>query len=169
MVRLLLEDVTLAKGTDIAVHVRFKSGQTTSLTLPAPLTALDLRRTPPAVVTEIDRLLDHHTDAGVIAALNDSGITSGTGQAFTVHMIRHLRETYALRTREERLRDQGLVDLEEIAQRLGVCTQTIKRWHHEGRIAGELLNDKGECLYVVPAAAQFKNIGRAPKGGRPGE
>jgi hypothetical protein len=37
MIRLLIEDVTLVKGADIAVHVRFKGGATRSLAVSAPL------------------------------------------------------------------------------------------------------------------------------------
>jgi DNA invertase Pin-like site-specific DNA recombinase len=83
MVRLLIDDVTLAKADDISLHVRFKGGQTTTQTLPAPLAAPDLRRTPPTVITEIDRLLDHHTDAGVAAALNDASIVSAPASRST--------------------------------------------------------------------------------------
>jgi hypothetical protein len=56
MVRLLLEDVTLLKGDQIHVHVRFKGGVLKSLSLPLPLGAPLLRKTPVAVVSEVDRL-----------------------------------------------------------------------------------------------------------------
>jgi hypothetical protein len=46
MVRLLLEDVTLVKGDQLAVQVRFKGGATKSFTLPLPLGASLLRKTP---------------------------------------------------------------------------------------------------------------------------
>ena len=37
MIRLLIEDVTLVKGGEIGVHIRFKGGATRSLSIPAPL------------------------------------------------------------------------------------------------------------------------------------
>jgi DNA invertase Pin-like site-specific DNA recombinase len=163
MVRLLVDDVTLTRGEQITAQVRFKGGQTTSLEIPLPLAAPDLRRTPPEVISEIDRLLDHHTDAGVAAALNAAGLVSGTGQAFHAGIIHHLRTTYELRSREERLREGGWVGIGEIAERLGVCTSTIKDWYHQGRLVGKPFNDKGECLYEIPAVAPFKKIGRPPK------
>jgi len=46
MVRLLLEDVTLLKGEQIQVHVRFKGGILKSFCLPPPLSAPYLRKTP---------------------------------------------------------------------------------------------------------------------------
>jgi hypothetical protein len=163
MVRLLLDDVTLLRGNEIAVHVRFKGGQTTSLALPLPLPAPDARRTPAEVVAEIDRLLDHHTEGGVAAALNHAGIRSGTGQAFNPVIVHHVRIKYRLASRAERLRQRDLVSLEEAAAAIGVSTTTVKNWHHQDRIHGEPLNDKGSHHYQVPAIPPFKKTGRPPK------
>jgi DNA invertase Pin-like site-specific DNA recombinase len=169
MVRLLLEDVTLVRTDHIAVHVRFKGGQTTSLALPLPLPAPDARRTPAEVVAEIDRLLDDHTEGGVAVALNQAGMRSGTGQAFNPMIVHHVRIKYRLPSRAERLRRRGLVSLEEAAAAMGVCTTTVKDWHHAGRIHGEPLNDKGSHYYQVPAVPPFKNTGRPPNAARPAE
>jgi DNA invertase Pin-like site-specific DNA recombinase len=170
MVRLLLDDVTLARTSGgIAVHVRFKGGQTTSLTIPAPLAAPDLRRTPAPVIAAIDTLLGQHTDQGVADALNRSGALSGTGQPFTAGMIRHIRQAHQLDSREHRLRAQGLAGLGQTATRLSVSRTTIKKWAAEGRLTSEIFNDKGERLYQIPAAAPFKPVGRPPKTGPPAE
>jgi DNA invertase Pin-like site-specific DNA recombinase len=170
MVRLLLDDVTLARTSDgIAVHVRFKGGQTTSLTIPAPMAAPDLRRTPAPVIAAIDTLLGQHTDQGVADALNRSGARSGTGQPFTAGMIRHIRQAHQLTSREHRLRTQGLAGLGQTATRLGVSRTTIKKWAAEGRLTSEIFNDKGERLYHIPAAAPFKPVGRPPKTRQPAE
>jgi DNA invertase Pin-like site-specific DNA recombinase len=171
MVRLLLDDVTLARkaGGGIAVHARFKGGQTTSLTIPAPLTAPDLRRTPAPVIAAIDTLLDQHTDAAVAAALNQAGTRSGTGQPFTAGMIRHIRHAHQLASREHRLRANGLAGIGQTASRLGVSHSTIKKWAAEGRLDSEIFNDKGERLYLIPAVAPFKPAGRPPKTQRPAE
>jgi hypothetical protein len=171
MVRLLLDDVTLARqpAGGIAVHVRFKSGQTTSLTVPAPLAAPDLRRTPPPVITAIDTLLDQHTDAGVADALNQAGTLSGTGQPFTAGMIRHIRQAHHLASREDRLRARGLAGIGQTASRLGVSRTTVKKWAAEDRLASEIFNDKGERLYQIPAVTPFKPVGRPPKTRQPEE
>ena len=102
MVRLLIEDVTLLKREQILVHVRFKGGAIKSLSLPLPVGAPVLRKTPAAVVQEIDRLLDHHTEAQVATILNDQGLRSATGQAFTPMTIIKLRGRYGLRTHFQR-------------------------------------------------------------------
>jgi DNA invertase Pin-like site-specific DNA recombinase len=169
MVRLLLADITLLRSQAITAHVRFKGGQTHSLTVPLPLAAPDLRRTPPTVIAEIDRLLDDHTDAEIAQALNHSGIVSGTGQPFTAGIVCHIRRRHRLASRKDRLQARGMVGVRELADRLGVCTTTIKQWATEGRLRSEVFNDKGERLYEIPDAPPFKKIGRPPNHRPPAE
>ena len=62
----------------------------------------------------------------------------------------NIRDTYQLRPREDRLRDQGLIPLHEIATLLAVSTSTIKDWYHAGLVGGQRYNDKGQVLYQPP-------------------
>jgi len=150
MVRLLIEDVTLVKADVIEVHVRFKGGQTTSLQVPLPLAAWQLRNTPPEVLAEIDRLLDHHTDGEVAAILNDRGFTSYEGKAFRHVMVQRLRRDHGLLSRFGRLRERGMLTISETANLLGVCTSTVKSWRDHGLLVAHRFNDKGECLFECP-------------------
>ena len=168
MARLLIADVTLTRaGRRIAVQIRFKAGQATSIEIDAGLPAYEIRRTPQAIVAEIDQLLDAHTEAGVADQLNQRGLTSGTGQQFHAGIVHHIRVKHQLTPREQRLRARGLVSLHEAARRLGVCTHTVKKWHHDGLLAAEKLNDKGEHYYQIPAVTPRKATGRPP--GRPNQ
>jgi DNA invertase Pin-like site-specific DNA recombinase len=149
--RLLLTDVTVTRTRDtITAHVRLPAGQHTTLTLPIPPNAAQLRKTPAAVVTAIDELLDHHTHAQIAGILNDRGLTSGEGRPFHRLIIRNIRDEYGLRSREQRLRDAGMLTLTQMAGRLGVPAKTVKIWHHAGLITGHPYNDKGQCLYPPP-------------------
>lgn len=150
MVRLLIEDVTLLRTEAIAVHVRFRGGATRSLTLPLPLGAPDLRRTDPAVVAEIDRLLDEHTDAEVAEILNAGTLRPGVAGRFNGCIVVHLRQKHGLDDRFTRLRRRGLLTLDETARLLGAHPSTVKGWAREGRIPSVILNDKGERLYERP-------------------
>jgi DNA invertase Pin-like site-specific DNA recombinase len=150
MVRLLLEDVTLLKREQILVHVRFKGGALKSFSLPLPVGAPILRKTPGAVVQEIDRLLEQHTEAQVATMLNDRGVRSATGNAFTPMAILKLGARYGFRTHFQRLRERGLLTLEEIAERVGVVPCVVKRWRDEGLLTAHRYNDKGQCLYEAP-------------------
>lgn len=66
----------------ITAHLRLPGGQHHTLALPLPKTAWELRQTPPATVTEIDQLLDHHTHAEIADILNQRGLTSGDDRPF---------------------------------------------------------------------------------------
>ena len=149
--RLLLTDVTVTRTSDtITAHIRLPAGQHHTLTLPIPPTAAQLRKTPAAVVTAVDELLDHHTHAQIAGILNDRGLTSGEGRPFHRLIIRNIRDEYRLRSREQRLRDAGMLTLTEMASRLGMPAKTVKIWYHAGLITGHPYNDKGQCLYPPP-------------------
>jgi len=149
--RLLLTDVTIHRDSDtITAHIRFPSGQHTTLTLPAPKPAPDQRRTPAEIVAAVDELLDHHTDGEIAGILNRRGLTSGTGQPFQAGIVNHVIRTYQLRSRRQRLREAGMLTITEMAGNLGVCTTTVKAWCRAGIVTGDRYNDKGEHLYHPP-------------------
>ena len=163
IVRLLIEDVTLQRTDRIHLHVRFRGGQTTTLTIPLPLSAWKERQTDPETFAMLDRLLDHHTDAEVAAKLNEAGRRSGTGKPFTAQIVLHLRCVHGLPSHAERLRKRGLLTLGETAQQLGVHTSTIKAWQRAGLLESEKANDKNERLYLPPKPGDqrlVKCIGR---------
>ena len=154
MVRLLLEDVTLLRGEEIVANVRFRGGATRSLRLPLPLNAAELRKVDAAVVAEVDRLLDEHTDAEIVEILNARGLRPGVAERFSLRILYTLRRAYGLEDRYTRLRRQGLHTLEEIAELLGAHPSTVKSWAQAGRIPSQVYNDKGQRLYARPETLQ---------------
>jgi DNA invertase Pin-like site-specific DNA recombinase len=165
--RLLLTDVTVARTTDtITAHARLRGGQHHTLTLPMPKTGPEARRTPPEVITAIDKLLDHHTSGDIAAILNDRGLHSGTGEPFHQRMLDQIIRAYRLRSRRSRLRAAGMLTLAETAAAHGVHPHTIKAWRRAGIVGAQRYNDKGEYLYHPPDPANPPNrpkIGRRPK------
>jgi hypothetical protein len=150
MVRLLLEDVTLLKREQILVHVRFKGGAVKSLALPLPLSAPVLRKTPDAVIQQVDRLLDRHTETEIATLLNEKGLRSGAGQAFTPMTVINLRRNHGLRDRFQRMRQRGLLTMEEIGKQLGIVPCVVKKWRAKGLLVAHRYNDKGQSLYELP-------------------
>lgn len=150
MARLLIEDVTINKGDHLDLHVRFKGGQTTSLTLPLPLTGWQARQTDVATLAELDRLLDDHTDAQAADILNAAGHRSGTDQAFTPSIVLHLRRCNGLPSHLERLRARGLLTIAELADQLDVHPSTIKAWQKAGLLTSHQANDKNIRLFDPP-------------------
>jgi DNA invertase Pin-like site-specific DNA recombinase len=165
--RLLLTDVTVTRTTDtITAHARLRGGQSCTLTLPMPKTGPEARRTPPEVITAIDKLLDHHTSGDIAAILNDRGLHSGTGEPFHQRMLDQIIRAYRLRSRRSRLRAAGMLTLAETAAAHRVHPHTIKAWRRAGIVGAQRYNDKGEYLYDPPDPANPPNrpkIGRRPK------
>jgi hypothetical protein len=151
MARLLIEDVTLLRDrTTITAQVRLRGGQAHSLHLAVPPTLTDLRRSAPELIAELDQLIEHHTDGEIAALLNDRGLRTFEGKTFTKARVQSLRVDNHLRSRAERLRTRGLLDLAATAAVLHISPATVKDWHHAGLIAGERVNDKGEFFYEPP-------------------
>jgi DNA invertase Pin-like site-specific DNA recombinase len=150
MVRLLLEDVTLVRGEDITLHIRFRGGATKTLTVPIPLNAWQQRATNPEVVKEIDRLLDHRTYAEIAATLNGRGMHSGEGKPFTSRIVARIQRSYGLTPRYDRLRKAGMLTGEEMAALLGISQQWVKIWNRCGLIRGHAYTGKNDCLYEHP-------------------
>jgi len=149
MIRLLIEDVTLIKKEDITVNVRFKGGAVTTKILPRPLPCTETRKTDTAVIQEIDRLLNCHTDGEIATILNEHGMLSSEGKAFHRGMITQLRCAYKLTDRYTRLREDGLLTMQEMTKRLGVCADTVKVWRRRGLLRARPYDEKG-YLFEIP-------------------
>ena len=150
MVALLLEDVTLCKGDEITVHVRFRGGKIQSLALPLPLPMSRIRKTPDEVVQALDELLDTYTDREAANQLNARGHRNWQGQTFTAKKVSLIRRTYGLRSRYERLRACGFITAQELARQLDVCATTIHVWGRTGVLQRELYGNSRRCLYLPP-------------------
>jgi hypothetical protein len=150
MVRLLIEDVTLTKGDAITLGVRFRGGATRKLELPIPPTAWEMRQTSKQIVAEIDTLLDDHTEAEIASILNDRGHVSGEGKRFRARIVARLRRDYHMKKRYDRLRDAGMLTVDEMADLLGISTATVKVWRSHGLLRAHAYTDKNECLYEHP-------------------
>ena len=149
LLRLLITDVTLTRGSDGAIRcqVRFTGGQHHTLTLPRPLTATEQHTTSPATVQLIDELLNDHPFDEIAAILNNRGITGGWGRAFTVPNLAALCRARGLSTHANRVRAAGMLTISEIAADLQVTPQTIGKWHRRGLITGQRTSGRGECLF----------------------
>jgi DNA invertase Pin-like site-specific DNA recombinase len=152
MARLLIEDVTLSKGEQITVQVRFKGGATRTLSLPPPQPAWAIWQTSPEVVAEVDRLLNDHTAGRIAALFNDKGWHSGKGGRFTRRIIARIRYQYRLRSRFDRLRETGMLTQAEIADELGIHPSTVHDWRHSGLLKAHAYTDKPEYLYESVSA-----------------
>ena len=169
IVHLLIEDVTLVRAERLTAHVCFKGGATRTLVMPVPLPIWQLHRTEQAVLQEIDRLLDDHTDSQVANILNERGVRTCEGRLFTAANVGALQRAWGIKDRFTRMRASGMLTLDEVAAAIGVCTTTIKKWNQWGVLKGHPYNDKGQCLFDPPgedAPAKYKHKRKVPSQGR---
>jgi DNA invertase Pin-like site-specific DNA recombinase len=151
MIRLLIEDVTVHRGDAITAHVRFRGGSTRTLTLPIPLRAWELKKTSPAVMAEVDALLESHTPGRIATILNQKGHRSGDRRLFTRKMVFDLvKDNAALKSRYDRLRNRGFLTQEEMAEKLGITAHTVRTWARHGLLRAHPYTDRGQCLYEPP-------------------
>jgi hypothetical protein len=159
MLAYVVEDVTLVKvprDGSTNVHVRFRGGQTTTLTTLNPKASSAKVKTPPEIVDLVDKLLDDHLYDGIANILNERGLRPGGaawpghgGERFTALRVQYIVHTYRLRMRYDRLRSRGMLTKDELAKRLGIHEQTLKRWATHGIIRAHAYN-RHAWLYEDP-------------------
>ena len=150
MIRLLIEDVTIIRGEDIALHVRFRGGATKTLKIPLPLKGWQHNLTDPKIVETVDELLSDHTYSEIATTLNDRGFKSGQGHRIDSRTVVGIAHHYKLKTRHARLRATGKLTVDEVASLLGVTVGTVRRWAKKGIIKTYPYNDRNGCLYEHP-------------------
>lgn len=163
MARLLIADVTLLKGADICVQIRFNGGATHTLHVPLSMPAWILRQTPRAVVAEMDRLLNEYTEGETAEQLNRQQLISGWGKRFNSRMITRIRLSHGLPSHHDRLRARGMLTQDEIAERLDVAPTTVKSWRRAGLLVAHRYDDKGGYLFEPPGAdapVKFQHQGK---------
>lgn len=153
MLALLIEDVTLLlSGTQIGVHIRWRGGNTQSITVDKPRPIALIRKTLPQVVRLIDELLETSTDREVAKRLNELGHRNWRGDSFTTKKVELVRTSYGLRSRFQRLRERGMLTGQEVAEQLGVSTTTVRQLGRQGLLARPPLRQRPSVL--VRAAGQ---------------
>jgi len=150
MVRLLIEDVTIRKGEQVQMDVRFRGGMSKTLMLPRPLSYCESHKQNPAMVAEMDRLLNDYNYADVARILNENGFKTGDGLPLTSTIVGYVRTAYGLKSRFDRLRERGMLTTSEIAKACGVSTNTIGHWRQKGLIRSHAINARNQFLFEDP-------------------
>ena len=65
-------------------------------------------------------------------------------------MVARIAKDQGLKTRWERLRERGMLTLDEMGKRLGISTDQVKAWRAAGLLLAQLCNGKNEYLYEEP-------------------
>jgi DNA invertase Pin-like site-specific DNA recombinase len=169
MLAYLVEDATLVKLPDegtTKIHVRFRGGQTTTLTTVNPKASWQKVKTPPEIVALVDRLLDEHIYAEIAGILDARGLRPGGtawpgrgGARFTAARVQYIAHTYGLRSRRDRLRARGLLTNKELACRLRIHESTLTSWVKHGIIKAHAYNGHA-WLHEAPVTPPTKHCSR---------
>jgi DNA invertase Pin-like site-specific DNA recombinase len=150
MIRFLIEDVTMIRGEEITLHVRFKGGTKKTLKIPLPLKGWQYNLTNPEIVEIVDDLLSNHNYSEIARILNERGYKSGMGLKIDRNVVKAITHSYKLKTRYARLRNTGKLTVDEVASLLAVTVATVRRWGKKGIIKTYPYNDRNGCLYEHP-------------------
>ncbi|WP_241841862.1 helix-turn-helix domain-containing protein [Pseudofrankia sp. BMG5.36] len=137
LLRTLISDVTLLPETDRArarLGVRWHTGVGDELDLRRPATSPEVRRTPAAARELIARLGPDHSDAEIVTALADAGLTTGTGRPYDLAAVAWVRHTYNIPGRCP-FRD-GEISVDQAAAILGITADAVYYWLTHDRLAG---------------------------------
>lgn len=169
LLRLVVEDVTLKKEKEVSVAIRFRGGASRTLSIPRQLNAASLRKTPDAVVQEIDRLLDQYGHEQIAKLLNEKGFKPGEGESFNKGLVSHVCQAYGLKGRHERERDRGLLTRAEMAALLRVKEYRVTKLCKQGFLRKHAATGSNNEMYERPTKREIKLIAAIPpaKIGRP--
>ena len=162
MLAYVVEDATLVKVPSqgcTKVHIRFRGGETATLTTLTPRPSWAKVKTAPEIVELVDKLLDDHVYEKIAAILNERGLRPGGANwpgrdddRFNRTRVQYIVHTYGLKLRYDRLRSRGLLTQQEIVARLGIHVQTLNRWAKHGIIRAHAYDGYGRSLYEDPGA-----------------
>ena len=148
MVALLIEDITLLKAEHIMIHVRFRGGQTTTLTTDRPMPISLVRKTKPEVIRALDMLLNTCTDTEAARQLNAGGHRTWQQRPFTNKTVAFVRRTYGLKSCRDRLLDKGFRYGADLAVALGVSATFIHDLGRRGLLRRRRYGGAAGCLYA---------------------
>jgi DNA invertase Pin-like site-specific DNA recombinase len=169
MLAYVIEDATLVKLSNegiTKIHVRFRGGQTTTLTAANPRPSWQKVKTSSEIVQLVDRLLDDHHYGEIAEILDARGLRPGGnawpgrgGARFTALRVQYIVHAYGLRMRYDRLRARGLLTKKELAARLGIHEATLSSWVKHGIIKAHAYS-RYASLYEEPPRRPTKHSSR---------
>jgi hypothetical protein len=121
-----------------------------TLMLPRPPSYCESHKQNPAMIAEMDRLLDDYNYADVARILNEKGFKIGDGLPLTTIAVGYVRKAYALKSRSDRLRERGMLTISQMARTCGVSIYTIGHWRQKGLSCAHAINDRTQFLLEDP-------------------
>jgi len=132
ILRLLLKDITITRAEKVvSLQLRWQGGATEELRVPLRPKSYDRWRHTPDLVHRIRTLARDLSDEQLVQQLNQEGVKTNKGNAFTVSGIRWIRHTHAIPAAN--LKHAEELTVQEVAAQFGVSSHVVYYWierHH---------------------------------------
>jgi hypothetical protein len=158
ILRLLLTDITLEKrpATHQAIlHLRWQGGATEDLVVGLPLKAADRWRYPEALVNKVRQLAQQQTDPQIALALNQEGLRSAKGRAFTTSMIAWIRGKH--RIPAPVLQQPGESTVRQLSQKFAVSQYVVYYWLQKGLVTARRPQPNGR-MWITLTGQQEREL-----------
>jgi len=130
IVRLLISDITVSKSNQkksLSLNMRWQAGPLEQIHVEIPPNAADRIRYPQTVVEKVRSLtMNYGNDKKTVAILNEQGVLSATGKAFTRDMIQWIRFKHKIKIPNLKSDDEYTVD--EVKNMLNVSKHMVYYW-----------------------------------------
>ena len=161
MIRLLIEDVTLTRhGDQVDVSIRFKTGTVIQEFFNVASSGQQPTDISADIIQKIEHLSSRHTAGEIATKLNEAGVIHPRRGTFDTNAVVYLLKRFNIPSLKQRLRAEGFVSQQELAERCGVTVRTVLRWRLKGWIRARRYNDQPEYLYEPKFDALPPNIAR---------
>lgn len=129
ILRLLIKDITIEKLPEpkrLVLHLRWQGGACEDIPIIVPPKMADQIRYPRKIVDKVRELAKERSDDGIATALNQQGLLSAKGKAFTVSMIRWIR--YRHRIPGPNLKRPEELTVKQVAKKFAVSVHVVYYW-----------------------------------------
>ena len=150
--RLLLKDITLEKRPETRqaiLHLRWPGGATEDLVVELPRNAADRWRYPEALVDKVRQLAGQQTDHQIALALNQEGLKSAKGQAFTASRVGWIRCKH--RIPAPVLQRPGELTVRQLSQKFAVSQHVVYYWLNHGLVTARRAQPNGRMWLTLTA------------------
>jgi DNA invertase Pin-like site-specific DNA recombinase len=147
MLRLLIRDITVAKGPEpklLRLQVCWQGGANETIEVRQRPKRQDAIRYPDTFVAKIRDMAKLYHDAEIIDLLKSEGLTSSTGKPFTLSMIRWIRHKHHI---PSPLPPAGTLTVGQVCQRYGVSLWVVHYWIERGIVSA--VHHKRNTPYAI--------------------
>lgn len=127
--------------------MRWQGGATEDLVIELPLKTADRWRYPEALVNKVRQLAQQQTDPQIALVLNQEGLRSAKGRAFTASMVAWIRGKH--RIPAPVLQQPGELTVRQLSQKFAVSQNVVYYWLGKGLVTARRPQPNGRMWITL--------------------